>query len=890
MPSIQVINTPPEHDPTVSGDELHLFRKIISAENAYPFTHQSRAFQLIRAGEECVLVAGTAAGKTLAVVIPLLLRAKHGHSQKVMFLYPALALLEDQLETIRKAASFLQLNDQVGYIYGGMTRQELISQLNKKIIVATPDAVYWFLEKNVKYSSVLYYALCHVDDVVLDEAHLLSGLMGFNIKAFLDRLSEIRQTFLQKGKFRTHILTATPTEVISTLSNGEMIYGRSKVGAVQFEFAPPQHAIDWGDTIQEEVERGFHRMLLVLNAASTAHLVFLEQTVGDDHPALRAFYPEFGFSSIGDVIRFMLACDFDRRQVANWATSFLETEKVPLHALDDTKTVALQLETVLEQGLEAIRHTKNHQLDPQLWEEFVAERFQEEQTQTATVKEWKGWLQQLKHQPSFHQLFANLERSFLNMKLPLSATQLVVSDLSQLQKPQLHLKVLEKECRKHNFSFKLLEQKLVQQRAVQLPKYISLLKGTDIPVILYTGSMPKRARRGLIQAFQSSAAPQAIMISTSAVEVGVDFNVDLLVTEACVGSSFLQRFGRIGRRGGGQQRVRLVTRDGSVTGKLQEFLADKQTMTREEFSELIQSVMKKRHYFSTSPYLELLHHHVTRRIGEAGRVLAPETDPLELTILEKGGFRYGLRSTIPQVELLDEGIGRDPFQILGYLSQNELHVTASPFSVARADVFFDSLIYRPRQANVLVEQISTLRYMKLFLFYHQGKLHVLDPCLLLRSADQNKDFDYRKTAHFQLHNQKIVESLLRNSHPTAQSLKPYLEALQANRNLNRYILGLGDVYLTKVHAGGGQSIRDAEGQDIVLKDQMFLIQTNYEDQNKSFKNEVEKWYDYEQELIVNSYQSYERKYLGGGAQAIGHIALDRVAGACVELYKELVHS
>ena len=43
MPSIRVINTPPEPDPTVSGDELHLFRRIISAEKRLPIHSQSKS-------------------------------------------------------------------------------------------------------------------------------------------------------------------------------------------------------------------------------------------------------------------------------------------------------------------------------------------------------------------------------------------------------------------------------------------------------------------------------------------------------------------------------------------------------------------------------------------------------------------------------------------------------------------------------------------------------------------------------------------------------------------------------------------------------------------------------------------------------------------------------
>ncbi|HEU4964478.1 MAG TPA: DEAD/DEAH box helicase [Bacilli bacterium] len=888
MNFILVKNTPPHQDRTVSGEELQLFRQVISDSEAYPFTHQAQAFQLIGEGRECILVAGTAAGKTLAVLVPLLLRVQKGESRKAMFLYPALALLEDQLETIRKAAACLGMEEQVGYIYGGMSRQELIAQLNKKIIVATPDAVYWFLEKNVKYNSLLFYALCHVDDFVLDEAHLLSGLMGYNLKKFLDRLSDMRQTFLQKERFRTHVLTATPTEVVSTLSQGEMIYGRSKVGTVQFEFEPQQQKPEWGKLIRGEVERGFSRMLLVLNSAAGAHRIFFEETVESDHPALHSFYSEFGYAAFGTVVETMLACGGNAQQVEEWASASLAQESWALQEFSNEKLVTLSLERVMEATSKALRHESGSKLMEE-WESIVADYFQEAPERTATVAEWKAWVTPLKQKTEFSLVFAEVEQKFLSMTVPFSATSLTIQELCRLGKPKLYLSSLEAVCEQASVSFPRLKQKLIDRRAIRLPKYISILKDTNIPVILYTGSMPKRARRGLIQAFQSSDAPQAILISTSAVEVGVDFDVDLLVTESCTGSSFLQRFGRVGRRGGGHQRVRLVTQDGSVTGKLQESFAGRQEVTRETFSEVVESVMKKRLYFTSSPYLDVLHRHVTRRLGEVGRLLVPERDPLETTLLEKGGFRYGLRSTIPQVDLRDEGIGRDPFQILGNVESDQLRVVDSPFSVAEANLYFDEWIYKPREAKVLIDQVETLKRVKLLLYFHRGRLHHVEPEALLLRVKEGYSFTYDSICHAMLNEENNVKSLLKTSYANDSSLKLYLEALLENPKLNHYLLGLGDVFLTKFQGGGiGREITDRDGQKVMLKDQMFLVEPKQNKQNNLIIKNEEVWYTgYEQELHVNSNKDYMNKS-GSGVTTFGHIALDRVAGACVALYRELV--
>ena len=56
--------------------------------------------------------------------------------------------------------------------------------------------------------------------------------------------------------------------------------------------------------------------------------------------------------------------------------------------------------------------------------------------------------------------------------------------------------------------------------------------------------MSKHNRDGLVELF--GKLEKAILISTPAVEVGVDFDADTLITEECDGNGFLQRFGRVG--------------------------------------------------------------------------------------------------------------------------------------------------------------------------------------------------------------------------------------------------------------------------------------------------------------------------------------------------------
>ena len=104
---ILVTNIPPEINSDVDIPELQLFRAYVGDNNALPYFHQSLAFKQIRKGENVTLVAGTAAGKTLAVAVPLLIKLKSDRIKKVMFLYPTIALLEDQQQVIQRLQRWL---------------------------------------------------------------------------------------------------------------------------------------------------------------------------------------------------------------------------------------------------------------------------------------------------------------------------------------------------------------------------------------------------------------------------------------------------------------------------------------------------------------------------------------------------------------------------------------------------------------------------------------------------------------------------------------------------------------------------------------------------------------------------------------------------------------
>jgi superfamily II DNA or RNA helicase len=208
-------------------------------------------------------------------------------------------------------------------------------------------------------------------------------------------------------------------------------------------------------------------------------------------------------------------------------------------------------------------------------------------------------------------------------------------------------------------------------------RHIASWGDTGVPVVIYTGKMTKAERQGLIEAF--AGLPRAVLISTPAVEVGVDFAADVLITEQCDGNGFLQRFGRVGRRPGIQAKVIVLVRDGETYVRL--FQRHRSQMSREEFSTLIadprDGVFPARLYAEGSAFLDATHWLVNAQLGEVGNWLnqgmfGEETAELARQMRSANlPFAYGLRGTLPEVTLQGGG-GGEPFYILRKVPNDRL--------------------------------------------------------------------------------------------------------------------------------------------------------------------------------------------------------------------------
>jgi CRISPR-associated endonuclease/helicase Cas3 len=101
--------------------------------------------------------------------------------------------------------------------------------------------------------------------------------------------------------------------------------------------------------------------------------------------------------------------------------------------------------------------------------------------------------------------------------------------------------------------------------------------------------------RGLMARHERQIQGRVGIIGTSAIEVGVDFNADLLLFEAGDAASFLQRIGRVGRHGAGKAVLLSNSREDVAFGCLPSELS------REEFEGMVKRVYNERDAFAWFP-------------------------------------------------------------------------------------------------------------------------------------------------------------------------------------------------------------------------------------------------------------------------------------------------
>ncbi|MDQ3836143.1 MAG: DEAD/DEAH box helicase, partial [Thermoproteota archaeon] len=240
---------PPELGSLV--DDIPVSKAIISVLKAkkisYLYKFQEEAIKKILQGNNVVITAPTASGKTEAFCIPVLhhlaaeevsrfgsLRVGKGKVFAI-FVYPTKALSRDQLLKIEEMAA--PLGVRVSILDGDSSEKDrrLVIESPPDVLITNFDVLHYHMIHKTRFSRILRTAKL----LIVDEAHVYTGIFGANVHHIISRLERLVGSRLQ-------IIAASATlpnaaEFCQTLfgRHMELISGRGRRGRMNLAIIFP---------------------------------------------------------------------------------------------------------------------------------------------------------------------------------------------------------------------------------------------------------------------------------------------------------------------------------------------------------------------------------------------------------------------------------------------------------------------------------------------------------------------------------------------------------------------------------------------------------------------------------------------------------------------------
>jgi DEAD/DEAH box helicase domain-containing protein len=207
-PLVHVERVPPRPGATAGWPQWvpeELRRALRNRGIEAPWRHQAQAADAAWAGTHVVLSTGTASGKSLAYLLPVLSRLLADPKATALYLSPTKALAADQVRTIAE----LGLAGIRASGYDGDTAADERDwvRANARLVLTNPDMVHWsILPRHAQWSTFLR----RLSFVVIDECHTYRGVFGSHVAQVIRRLRRV-----------LHRLGADPVFVLASATAGD---------------------------------------------------------------------------------------------------------------------------------------------------------------------------------------------------------------------------------------------------------------------------------------------------------------------------------------------------------------------------------------------------------------------------------------------------------------------------------------------------------------------------------------------------------------------------------------------------------------------------------------------------------------------------------------------
>ena len=213
---------PPTHADVPGGLHAAVAGALLAQGIAKLYAHQAEAIAKVRAGQNVVVVTGTASGKTLCYNIPAVEAYLRDPLATALFIYPTKALTQDQLRALALFVSKDKKHAFVAGTYDGDTPQNLRRKLRDggNFILTNPDMLnQGILPQHARWNRFF----THLKYVVLDEVHAYRGVFGSHLANVLRRLARICKHYGSAPQFICSSATiANPREHAARITGQPM--------------------------------------------------------------------------------------------------------------------------------------------------------------------------------------------------------------------------------------------------------------------------------------------------------------------------------------------------------------------------------------------------------------------------------------------------------------------------------------------------------------------------------------------------------------------------------------------------------------------------------------------------------------------------------------------
>src|SRR4051794_1199033 len=143
------------------------------------YAHQADAIERLLEGKHVCLSTPTASGKSLVFMAAAVDRVLKHPLSKVLALYPARALIQDQIDKWQTILAPFDIS--LGFIDGSVATANRNAVLQgSSVVLMTPDVAHAWLLSHLQETAALTF-LKQARLLILDEAHVYDGAFGTNM-------------------------------------------------------------------------------------------------------------------------------------------------------------------------------------------------------------------------------------------------------------------------------------------------------------------------------------------------------------------------------------------------------------------------------------------------------------------------------------------------------------------------------------------------------------------------------------------------------------------------------------------------------------------------------------------------------------------------------------